>query len=128
MSPTGLHRWLPRLILAAAAAHLAVGAVESAPHWRDMLSEGLWNTVANDDAPRMMALWFMFSGVALVGLGLLARRSVLATGALPVEIGWLLLLSGVPVALLEPVSGGWVLLTLGTLAVYATRRSAPDRP
>lgn len=127
-APSGLHRWFPRLMLATALAHMAVGAVASASHWRGILSEGLWNTVADHDDARMTALWFMLGGVALFGLGLLVRRSVIATGALPAETGWILLAFGVPVSLLEPVSGGWALLALGALALWATRSSAPDRP
>ena len=126
-TPTGLHRRLPRLILAAALTHMAVGAVASASHWRGILSEGLWNTVANHDDARMTALWFMLGGVALFGLGLLVRRSVITTGTLPAETGWILLAFGVPVSLLEPVSGGWALLALGALALWATRHSAPNR-
>ncbi|GAA3167240.1 DUF6463 family protein [Nonomuraea roseoviolacea] len=117
----GLHRWVPRLTLAAATVHMAVGAVASAPQWRDILSGGLWNTVANDDHARMTALWFMVAGVALFGLGLLAREAVIGTGALPAEMGWTLMAAGVLVSALEPASGGWLLIVIGALALVATR-------
>ncbi|MBN6056544.1 hypothetical protein JYK22_31745, partial [Nonomuraea sp. RK-328] len=118
----GLDRWVPRLTLAAAVVHMAVGAVASAPQWRGIVAGGLWNTVADDDHARMTALWFMMAGVALLGLGLLARRAVISTGALPAEAGWTLLALGVPISLLEPVSGGWSLIAIGALALAATRR------
>ncbi|CAL9588652.1 DUF6463 family protein [Streptomyces sp. enrichment culture] len=91
-------------------------------HWYGIVSEGLWHTVRNDDEGRMMALWFTVSGMAFIGLGLLARRSVTTTGALPSELRWILLALGTPVSLLEPVSGGWSLIAIGLLAVLTSRR------
>ncbi|MEU7280416.1 DUF6463 family protein [Streptomyces sp. NPDC045431] len=128
----GLTLWIPRLVHAAAATHLLVGFVAARSHWSGILSEGLWNTVGNDDEGRMMALWFMACGIAFIGLGLLARRSATTTGTLPPELGWILLALGVPVSLLEPVSGGWSLVAIGALAVLRSRRdraalSAPER-
>ncbi|MEV8529382.1 DUF6463 family protein [Streptomyces sp. NPDC052000] len=117
----GLRLWVPRLMLAAAVLHMMVGVIAAYSHWSGMVSDGLWNTVRNDDA-RMMALWFMISGIAFFGLGLLARRSVIATGTMPAETGWILLTLGIPVAVLEPVSGGWSLIAIGVLAVVVSRR------
>lgn len=126
--PAELGRRLPRLILATAVVHMSVGAVESASHWRGILSEGLWNTVANDDDARMTALWFMISGVAVLGIGLMARRSMITFGVLPTETGWILVALGAPTSVLEPVSGGWLLLVLGLLALSVTvRRSGSDQ-
>lgn len=118
----GLRLWIPRLLCAAAVAHLLVGVTAAHPHWSGIVSEGVWNTVRNDDEGRMMALWFMVSGIALVGFGLLARRSVITTGTLPPELGWILLALGTPVSLLEPVSGGWSLIAIGLLAMLVSRR------
>ncbi|MEV3987327.1 DUF6463 family protein [Streptomyces sp. NPDC049837] len=118
----GLRLWIPRFVYAAAAAHMLVGVIAAHPHWSGIVSEGLWNTVRNDDEGRMMALWFMVSGMAFIGLGLLARRSVTTTGTLPAELGWILLALGIPVSLLEPVSGGWSLIAIGLLAVRTSRR------
>ncbi|MEU8124577.1 DUF6463 family protein [Spirillospora sp. NPDC049024] len=120
--PAALDRWTPRLILAVAGLHLLTGLAGDRSHWRGIASEGLWNTVA-DDGGRMTALWFLLGGVGLLGLGLLARRSVLATGAMPAETGWILLALGVPISVLEPASGGWALIVLGALALAAARRS-----
>lgn len=123
----GLRRWVPRLIFAAAALHMIGGAGANSSHWRGIVSDGLWNTVANNDDARMVTLWFMMSGVCLFGLGLLTRRTVMATNAMPAEAGWILLAIGIPVSLLEPVSGGWLLIAIGFLALAASRRkeSAP---
>ncbi|MFI1205020.1 DUF6463 family protein [Streptomyces sp. NPDC020883] len=118
----GLRLWVPRLMLAAAVVHVTVGVIAAYSRWSGIVSGGLWNTVRNDDDARMTALWFMISGIAFFGLGLLARRSVIATGTMPVEAGWILLALGIPVAVLEPVSGGWSLIAIGVLAVVTSRR------
>ncbi|WP_159033072.1 DUF6463 family protein [Streptomyces fodineus] len=120
----GLRLWVPRLMLTAAAVHMMVGVIASYAYWSGIVSDGLWNTVRNDNYTRMMALWFMISGVAFFGLGLLSRRVVIAVGAMPVETGWILLALGIPVAVLEPVSGGWSLIAIGVLAVVASRRDS----
>jgi hypothetical protein len=109
-------------MLAAATVHMLVGAVVCYPHWSGIVSGGLWNTVSNDNDARMMTLWFMMSGVALFGLGLLARRLLIVTGGMPAETGWILIAVGVPVSLLEPASGGWSLIAIGVLAVATSRR------
>jgi hypothetical protein len=46
----------------------------------------------------MTTLWFTISGIAFLGLGLLARRSVITTGEVPAETGWLLLVMGIPIS------------------------------
>ncbi|MFD9822178.1 DUF6463 family protein [Streptomyces violascens] len=120
----GLRLWVPRLMLAAAAVHMTAGVIASYAHWSGIASDGLWNTVHNDDDTRMTALWFMVSGVAFFGLGLLSRRAVITTGAMPVETGWILLALGIPVSVLEPASGGWSLVAIGVLAVAASRRDS----
>ncbi|MEV4429512.1 DUF6463 family protein [Streptomyces sp. R-07] len=118
----GLRLWVPRLMLSAAAVHMMVGFTASYSQWSGVISDGLWNTVSNDHDARMTAMWFMISGVALLGLGLLTRRYVIATGAMPAETGWILLTLGIPVSLLVPVSGGWSLITIGVLALVTSRR------
>ncbi|WP_031487479.1 DUF6463 family protein [Streptomyces bicolor] len=117
----GPRLWVPRLMLAAAVVHMVVGVIVAYSHWSGIVSDGLWNTVRNDDYARMTALWFMISGIAFFGLGLLVRRSMVATGAIPAETGWILLALGIPVAVLEPVSGGWSLIAIGVLAVATSR-------
>ncbi|TDD84779.1 hypothetical protein E1293_12455 [Actinomadura darangshiensis] len=124
---TSLRRWIPRLMLTVATAHVLVGLSESRSQWRGIVSEGLWNTVANDDDARMTALWFLLGGAALFSLGLLVRRSVIATGEVPAETGWILLVLGAAISVLEPASGGWSLLVLGALALAARPRTAGRR-
>jgi hypothetical protein len=122
---TRLERWIPRLILIAAGLHLAVAFPTG--HWGDILRDGLWNTVGTDDAARMSTLWITMAGIGLAGLGLLARKAVLSYGTLPTETGWILLALGIPIAVLDPISGGWMLIGIGVLAVIAARRNKTRR-
>jgi hypothetical protein len=101
---------------------MVVGVVAAYSQWSGIVSDGLWNTVHDDDAARMTALWFMISGIAFFGLGLLVRRSVIATGTMPAETGWILLALGIPVSVLEPASGGWSLIAIGVPAVVMSMR------
>ncbi|MFJ5679227.1 DUF6463 family protein [Streptomyces sp. NPDC093097] len=114
--------WVPRLMLVVATAHMVVGAVAMSAQWSGIVSDGLWNAIRHDVFARRTALWFMIGGMAFFGLGLLVRRSVIATGRLPGEAGWILPALGMPVVALEPLSGGWALIALGVPAVVASRR------
>lgn len=119
---TRLIRWIPWLVLLAAAVHVCVGVVASFPEWQGILADGLWDTVANDDDARMTALWFMVSGIAFFGIGFLSRRMLSISGRTSTEIGWIMLATGIPVSVMEPISGGWLLIVIGVLAVAAARR------
>ncbi|SEE66574.1 DUF6463 family protein [Ruania alba] len=119
-----LDAWIPHLTLATAALHLLLGVVNALPQWRGIIGDGVWDSVPPQDDSRSSALWFMVSGVGLAGMGLLARRLVRTTGRIPPELGWLLLAGGVPVAVMQPASGGWLLIGLGVVAILNATRSA----
>ncbi len=118
--PSRLETWIPRLILGTAAMHLLLGVVNALPQWRGIVGDGVWDSVPPQDDSRSSALWFMVSGLGLAGMGLLTRRSVRTTGRVPPELGWLLLAAGVPVALIQPNSGGWLLIGLGVVSIVST--------
>ncbi|WP_275406028.1 MULTISPECIES: DUF6463 family protein [unclassified Streptomyces] len=115
-----LARWVPRLILAGAIVHMVGAAANS--RWRGIFSDGLWNTVGAGNDTRVATLWFMIGGIALFGPGILTRTSVMRTGKVPVETGWILLGLGIPIALLEPASGAWLLIAIGVLALVTARQ------
>lgn len=119
---SGLDVWVPRLVIIAAIVHMLIGVASAHEHWRGIILDGLWNTVASDDDGRMKALWFMFSGVALVVIGIQADRVVKLSGRLSAATGWMLVVLGLPVSILEPVSGGWSLIIIGVLALLAARQ------
>lgn len=117
-----LTRWTAPLILATATLHTLAAAAQ--PEWADFARSGLWNTVSSDDDAAMSTLWFGLAGLGMYGIGLLTRRHTRDTGRVPAETGWTLLALGVPMTILEPVSGGWLVIAVGTLALAAARRAS----
>jgi hypothetical protein len=119
---TALTRWVPRLIDGLAVVHLAYGvaAPEMADALRGIVAGGVVNTVAGQPAHGLW-MWSMATGVALLGLGEVARWAAKETGRLPARLGGWLLALAVPMVVLEPVSGGWLVGALGLLALAAAR-------
>lgn len=119
--PGSLTRWIPRLIAATAVVHLAYGTIAGADALADMVSDGVVSSVNGDDE-RAMALWFLLTGVAWLGLASLARSAVEQTGRLPKSVGATLLATGVPLTIVDPASGGWLVAGIGVLALIASPR------
>lgn len=119
---TGLQRWVPRLIVATALLHLALG-VSFAPSG-EFADEGFLGVVGGDPE-REGWLWYMVAGMALLGLGELARWTAQETGRLPARLGGWLLAAAVPLILAIPASGGWLVVAVGALALRAARSGSP---
>ncbi|WP_217198300.1 DUF6463 family protein [Streptomyces buecherae] len=122
-------RWVPRLLIATAVLHF--GWAFAQPNaWMDIVRDGFVGTVVDTEAdgywPREASVWFMAAGVTLLALGTLTRHIVRTTGRVPAQLGWYLLLIGVPTAAISfPVTGSWALIGIGALAL-ADRRSARE--
>ncbi len=116
-----LSRWIPRLIAGTAVVHLAYGTIAGADALADMVSDGVVHSLKGDDE-RAMALWFLLTGVAWLGLAGLARSAVDQTGRLPKSVGATLLATGVPLTVVDPASGGWLVAGIGVLALIASSR------
>ena len=114
-------RWIPRVALAGAALHLASGLAH--PRTRELVDAGLAGALDGDQG-REAILWLLALGLAFAALGELARWSVRATGRLPTRLGEWLVGIGVLVVVVEPASGGWLVLGLGGWAMWAVRRTA----
>jgi Family of unknown function (DUF6463) len=118
-------RWIPRAMLAGAALHIAIGLAD--PRTRELLDAGLVAALDGDPG-REAILWFLALGLAFAALGELARWSVRAAGRLPTRLGEWLLGIGALVVVVEPASGGWLVLGLGGWAIWASRgKAAPER-
>ncbi|WP_412537780.1 DUF6463 family protein [Longispora sp. K20-0274] len=118
-----LTRWIPRLTNAIAVIHIVFGLVVRSPSPLTGIAEdGFVNAVAGDDV-RMLWLWFEATGFALLALGELARWAVRETGRLPVRFGVWMLAIAVPLTVMVPASGGWLLIALGVAALFAARRA-----
>ncbi|MFI6157503.1 DUF6463 family protein [Kitasatospora sp. NPDC051170] len=119
----GLVGWVPRLVVGTGVVHLVYGGVQ-ANAWGEIWRDGVVAAAAGaDPGPREASVWYAVCGVALVGIGLLARWALRETGRLPAPLGWLLIALGAPLCVLYfPGSGGWLLLAVGVLALVAARR------
>ncbi|MFI6595812.1 DUF6463 family protein [Nonomuraea sp. NPDC050536] len=110
-----MSRWIPRLIIIAAVAHIAVG-LASFDTLGEIVSAGVVN--AADGFPRREAqLWFILAGIGFLCIGTLSA----SMPKLPRQLGWYLIGMGVPITLLWLVSGGPVLIVLGVLVLVTTR-------
>ena len=117
-------RWIPRVALAGAALHIAIGLAD--PRTRELLDAGLVGALEGDPG-REAVLWFLALGLAFAALAELARWSVRATGRLPARLGEWLAGIGALIVLVAPTSGGWLVLALGGWAMWAVRRTAGSR-
>jgi Family of unknown function (DUF6463) len=115
------NRWIPRAMLGGAALHIAIGLAD--PRTRELVAAGLVGALDGDPG-REASLWFLALGLAFAALGELARWSVRTTGRLPTRLGEWLVGIGAPIAVVEPASGGWLVLGLGGWAMWAVRRTA----
>ncbi|GAA2389805.1 DUF6463 family protein [Nonomuraea africana] len=128
----GLTRWVPRLIIATALLHF-VWAFAQPNSWAVIAREGFFRTNVDTEAPDYFVheatIWFMASGVALLAIGTLAQHVARTTGRLPAQVGWYMLIIGVPLSVIYfPVTGSWPLLVIGALGLVAARRpGAPSR-
>ena len=75
------------------------------------------------DPVASVVLWFVVAGLALVTVGVLARRVVLETGRLPVELPVSLLVTGATILTFQNVAGAWALLALGVLGLVVCVRT-----
>ena len=114
-------RWIPRVALAGAALHIAIGLAH--PRTRELVDAGLVGAL-DGDRGREAILWFLALGLAFAALGELAHWSVRATGRLPTRLGEWLVGIGALVVVVEPASGGWLVLGLGGWTMWAVRRTA----
>jgi Family of unknown function (DUF6463) len=118
-------RWVPRLLTATAVLHVAYAAADQST-WGAVLAGGLWDAVEGDPA-REAELWFLVLAPALLALSALARTHARATGRLPASLGLWMIVVGLLISVFVPVSGGWLLLAIGSLTLISARAPGPER-
>jgi hypothetical protein len=108
-------------MLGGAALHVAIGLVD--PRTRELVDAGLMAALDGDPG-REAILWFLALGLAFAALAELARWSVRVAGRLPTHLGEWLVGIGALIVVVEPASGGWLVLGIGVWTMWAVRRKA----
>ena len=90
--------------------------------WGDIVQDGVVNSVSGEPE-REAALWFFYAGIGFMAIGTFAYRAIHTTGRLPLQVGVYLLLIGGTMAVIQPVSGGILVLIAGAMALAAARLS-----
>lgn len=116
-------RWIGRAVMAIGVLHTVVGFAMFRTTLKELLAEGLVNTV-HGQPMREFAFWFLFFGFLGILLGALVDWCETLGHPLPAFLGLGLLALAAVCVTLMPVSGGWLLLVP---AVGALTRSPAAR-
>ncbi|RFS81235.1 hypothetical protein D0T12_33225 [Actinomadura spongiicola] len=110
--------WVPRAIFFIALIHTLYAFATMTDAWGDVLDAGLVDGI--DGVPeRESALWFFYAGVGFFALGSFARHAIRTTGTLPASVSIYLVFIGATMAVIDPLSGGVLVLACG-IAAYLT--------
>ncbi|GAA2595283.1 DUF6463 family protein [Actinomadura fulvescens] len=115
---------VPWLIIGIAMIHTVYAFVTMAGTWGDIVQDGIVDSIGGDPE-RESALWFLYAGVGFMAIGTFAYRALRTTGRLPLQVGVYLILVGGTMAVIDPVSGGPLVLGTGILALATARSAAP---
>ena len=115
----GFARSAPRLLIAGAVLHIAVGLALSTP-LDEIADAGVVDSI-DGYAERESAFWYVMTGIAWLTLGELARWMVRERGRLPARLGAWLLGMGVTGIVFMPASGFWLIAAVGAIALRAAR-------
>ncbi len=110
------------LLVAAGMLHIVVFVAASLDGATDIVKAGLINTIGTHEDRAVFWYGGIMAGVALVLLGLLAKSWIrVAARPLPRYFGWVLVVLGLCTAVLDPLSGGVLVLAIGILALSGPR-------
>lgn len=115
-----MKRWKGKCIAGIGVLHTLFGVFLIAPQMGELLEDGIFNTI-NGQPKREAFLWFLFSGFILIILGQLSDWIEVKQIALPVTLGWGLLIVTILTLILSPLSGGWLIL-IPSLAIILSKK------
>jgi len=88
----------------------------------DIIRAGVFNTIGTNVERGLLWYGGCFAGVLMILVGLLMTSWTRTTGRpVPRYFAVALVVAGVVLVVLDPVSGGWLILILGTLALVRPR-------
>jgi hypothetical protein len=115
------------LAIAGSVIHLSLSTTTRMGVWEEIVAAGWWSTITMkgtaDQLQRAEAFWFSPGSFAvpLLILGILAVWSGRSGQRVPGILGWMLVVWGVLLASLMPISGAWAIMTVGILFVAGDR-------
>lgn len=115
--------WIGKSIVVIGIIHTVFGLVVFRGIFETLFSEGLFNTV-NQQPDREAAFWFLFSGFALLIIGVLVNWIERTLTTFPLCISWSFLILTLAGVFIMPISGFWLLLVpaVGLLVRMARSR------
>lgn len=109
------------LLIGTGVLHTLIGFAFAARPLAGIRRDGIVNAI-HSHPERQAWVWFMFSGWSLIALGQLVRWEQRQGSMPPRSLGWHLTAMGAVLAVLMPVSGGWLLLAQGILLLRGGMR------
>ena len=121
-----MQRWIGLLVIVLGIAHVAFAIVAG---WTDLGGIVRGGVAGLESAPdgHEAAFWSLLFGVVVTTVGYQLYWSATHFGLTPVVPGLVLIAVGSCGAFLAPSSPFWLVLVLGLLAVFASRRAGAQR-
>lgn len=101
--------------------HVLVGLILLGPFLPDIVRAGPGDGQAGWSVEMLAAFWFLIWSWPLFLLGYVAQWAQARTGRLPAALGWGLISVAAISVVFGPVSGLWLFIPLGVLALAAAR-------
>ena len=115
-----MKNWIGKWVMFVALGHTAVGIVLFGSVYRELLANGLYNSISSEKAG--LAVWFALFGVVLFIVGMLLSALESNSASIPKSAGIALLLLTVLGVVLMPVSGFWLMFP-ATLVILLKKAS-----
>ncbi len=115
-------KWIGKAIASIGILHTALGFVFGWSIFRELLNDGLFNTV-NGQMDREFFFWFTMFGVILFLFGALASWAEQTIGQLPIWMAWACFVLTIVMVFIMPISGAWLML-IPTIGLLLQHRNA----
>jgi hypothetical protein len=113
------------LLVATGILHNMVGFIMGSDPLIKILQAGVWNSITGHQDKRDMLVWFLYSGFAMIVMGVILQRMIQRKEQHSFSlIGWFTFLSGVAISVLEPISGGWLLIPQGLILMSVKKKES----
>ncbi|MCL2468102.1 MAG: DUF6463 family protein [Micrococcales bacterium] len=124
---TRLWRWTGNIMVGIGALHTVVFLVVGRSQVVGMVRDGMVASIGGDEI--RLVVWYggAFLGICMVLLGVAVQHLIGETGRpAPASIGWALVAVGVVGAVVDPVSGAWLVLVCGLFMALPPRAALAE--